>query len=140
MADVAADVLEARAIALMREALELFDSGGGSDASAALQHAIDIAERQRPMTEHDIFDSELANRILGPLELAPRGYHLRMGMPRDLILQDAGGPDRSDKKLSWHRGNQVYDRRGADFSSRGQLLRCRGLAAGRSGRTAGATV
>ena len=48
------------------------------------------------MTEHDIFDSELANRILGPLELAPRGYHLRMGMPRDLILQDAGGPDRSD--------------------------------------------
>lgn len=96
MADVAADVLEARAIALMREALELFDSGGGSDASAALQHAIDIAERQRPMTEHDIFDSELANRILGPLELAPRGYHLRMGMARDLILQDAGGPDRSD--------------------------------------------
>ena len=28
---------------------------------------------------------------------APRGYHLRMGMPRDLILQDAGGPDRSDR-------------------------------------------
>src|SRR3546814_12508000 len=45
MADVAADVLEARAIALMREALELFDSGGGSDASAALQHALDIAEQ-----------------------------------------------------------------------------------------------
>src|SRR3546814_16030528 len=80
MADVAADVLEARAIALMREALELFDSGGGSDASAALQHALDIAERQRPMTEHDIFDSELADPILGTLALAPRGYHPRMGM------------------------------------------------------------
>src|SRR3546814_9705781 len=92
----------------MREALELFDSGGGSDASAALQHALDIAERQRPMTEHDIFDSELADRILGPLALAPRGYHLRMGMARDWIPQDAGGPDRSD----WARHSQARQRAG----------------------------
>src|SRR3546814_17961342 len=90
------EVFEERTIWRMREALGLFGSGCGSDASAALQHDIDIAERQRPMAEHDIFNSELADRSLGPRELAPRGYHLRMGMARDLILQDAGGPDRSD--------------------------------------------
>lgn len=96
MADMAANVLETRAIALMREALALFDSGGGSDASAALQHAIDIAERQRPMTEQDELDPSLMDRILGPLDLAPHGYHLRARMARDWIPQDAGGPDHSD--------------------------------------------
>jgi hypothetical protein len=51
MADVAADVLQ-RAIALMARD---FHSGGGPTLRQQLQHAIDIAERQRPMTEHDIF-------------------------------------------------------------------------------------
>ena len=48
------------------------------------------------MTEQDELDASLMDRILGPLDLAPRGYHLRARVARDWIPQDAGGPDRSD--------------------------------------------
>lgn len=96
MAGTARSAYEAEAIALMREALELLDSGGGSDAAATLQHAIDIAEGELPMREGDGLDVEAMTRILGPLDLAPRGYHLGAYGSKDWRAQGALVADRTD--------------------------------------------
>jgi hypothetical protein len=96
MAGTVRNIFEAEAIALMREALELLDSGGGSDAAATLQHAIDIAEGQPPMREGDQLDTEAMMRILGPLDLAPRGPHLGADRAKDWRTPGALVADRED--------------------------------------------
>ncbi len=67
---------EAEAIALLRRALALLDSGGPSDLAAPLQYLLDLAEGCRPMELGEEIDPELVARILGPLDVAPRGHHL----------------------------------------------------------------
>lgn len=96
MARTVRNMFEAEAIALMREALELLDSGGGSDAAATLQHAIDIAEGQPSMCEGDRLDPETMTRILGPLDLAPMGHHLAAYPAKEWRTQGAPVADRGD--------------------------------------------
>lgn len=89
VANMPCNAIEAEAVVLMREALELLDSGGGSNAAAVLQQAIDIAEGTPAMSEGDLVDAELVTRILGPLDLAPRGHHRDRRSPADRRVRAA---------------------------------------------------
>ncbi|WOF43280.1 hypothetical protein KNJ79_19595 [Sphingopyxis indica] len=73
-----ANVDRAKAVALMREALDLLDRAGRSEAAIYLQHAIDTVERRPVMGSGDPLDLSLIGHILGPLDVAPRGHHLRV--------------------------------------------------------------
>lgn len=97
VAEMPRNAFEAEAVALMREALKLLDTGGGSDAAAALQQALDIAEGRPAMSEGDPVDAELVNRILGPLDLAPRGHHMDRRSVRHRRASDAVPAEPQDR-------------------------------------------